>query len=276
MQAARTADRPGMERTPGAAPGACATGRSMPPAPDPARSRRDLPVRRAFLVVAAVALLMGGVHWVRTSLGIGLDADSVRGLIGESGFWAPIAFVVLVGFRVFLLVPGLGPLLLTIAGAIFGSLSGTLYGALGLTLTACLGFLAVRVIGAGPLQSRVPQRFQPLLDFGRSSSGAAVLTVLSGYPVGPSVWAQGAAAVSGMAFVPFVLAVGLGSGIRAGTYAVFGNALVEGDGVLLSGALVIAAFTLPLLHPRTREVLRAALRPPATGSAPQDGPGSSA
>lgn len=248
----------------------------MPPAPDPIEPRRDIPVRRAFLAAGVVAALVGGVHWLRTSLGIGLDADSVRSIVGESGLWAPVAFVALLSFRIFLFVPGLGPLLLTIAGALFGSVAGTLYGALGLTLTACFAFGFVRVIGAEPLRSRVPSRFHPLLDFGRSRSGAAVLTVLSGYPVGPSVMAQGGAAVAGMTFLPYLLAVGVGSGIRAGTYAVFGNALVEGEGLVFSGVLAVAAFTLPLFHARTREVLLVALRPPAAGTAPQDGPGSAA
>jgi len=240
--------------------------------PDPDPTSNTVPTRKIALAALAALALVGGVNLLRTSLGIHFDAESVRVLVGQSGLWAPVAFVALVGFRIFLLVPGLGPLLLTVAGAIFGSFQGTLYGALGLTLTACLAYAFVRVIGAEPLRARVPSRFEPLLGFGRSRSGAAVLTVLSGYPVGPSVWAQGGAAVAGMAPLPFVLAVGLGSGIRAGIYSIFGNALVEGEGIVLSGALIVAAFGLPLLHPRAREVVRAALRPPAPAAARHDGP----
>jgi len=247
-----------------------------PPARDPARPLDALPVGKVAIAALALLVLVGGTHLLRVWLGVRFDADSVRTLVGESGIWAPVAFVTLVGLRVFLFVPGLGPMLLTIAGAIFGSLQGTLYGALGLTLTACLAYVFVRAIGADPIRARVPPRFQPLLGFGRSRSGAAVLAVLSGYPVGPSVWAQGGAAVSGMALVPFVLAAGAGSGIRAGTYALFGNALVEGEGRVLSAALIVAAFALPLLHPRAREVVRAALRPPAAAAAPGDGPGPTA
>lgn len=246
------------------------------PQPEPLRPRRDAALPRAVLAALALAAVIGGAHWLRTSLGIHFDAASLRAFVGDSGIWAPIAFVALVGARVFLFVPGLGPLLLTVAGALFGSLPGTIYGALGLTLTACFAFGFVRAIGADPFRARVPHRFQPLLDFGRSRSGAAALTVLSGYPVGPSVMAQGAAAVSGMAFVPYLLAVGIGSGVRAATYAVFGSALVAGKGVFLSGVLVVAAFALPLFHTRTRELLRAALHLTAAPTPPRDGPSSAA
>lgn len=240
---------------------------AMPPDPAPQTARSVVPTRRLALAAFGLLGLVGSAHLVRTWLGISLDADAIRAFIAESGIWAPIAFVAIVGLRIFLLVPLLGPFLLTAAGALFGLAQGTLYGALGLTLTACLAFTFVRVVGADPLRAWVPPRFQPLLDFGRSRSGVAVLTVLSGYPIGPSVWAQGGAAVSGMALLPFVLSVGIGSAVRAGTYSVFGNALVEGKGVVLAVALIAAAFAVPLLHPRARDAVRAALRPPAPAPA---------
>lgn len=251
----------------------------MPPAsepgPLPSRPLAGDPRARIVLVAVAVGILALAGHVVRTRLGVDWDAESIRGLVGDGGLWAPIAFVAIVALRMFLFVPG--ALVLTAAGALFGAAQGTLYGALGLSLTAAMAFVIVRAVGQETLQARVPPRFQPLLDLGRSRSGAAVLTVLSGYPIGPSVWAQAGAAVSGMALIPFALAVGLGSAVRAGTYSVFGNALMEGEGVWLGAALLAVAFALPLAHPRARAVVRAAVRPAApvagdAGPTPRGGP----
>jgi uncharacterized membrane protein YdjX (TVP38/TMEM64 family) len=225
----------------------------MSPEPDAQDPRRALlPAKLAAAALGLAACLLVG-QLVRGRLGVAWNADSIRMLVDATGFWGPVAFVTLVALRMFVMVPG--ALVLTAAGALFGAAEGTLYGALGLTLTAGLAFGTIRAVGAESLRARVPARFQPLLDLGRSRSGIALLTFLSGYPIGPSVWAQTGAAVSGMALVPFVLAVGVGSAVRAATYSLFGSALVAGEGVWTSAALLVAAFGLPLLHPRVRAVI---------------------
>lgn len=245
--------------------------------PSPHRSAAD-PRRKIVLlaVLLGAAVIVG--HVVRTRLGVEWNADLIRGVVGHFGLWAPVAFMGIVAGRMFLFLPA--ALVLTVAGALFGTLQGTVYGAIGLTLSAVMAFGLVRAVGHEALRARMPARFQPLLELGRSRSGTALLTVLSGYPIGPSVWAQAGAAVSGMALVPFALAVSFGSAVRAGTYSIFGNALMEGHGVWIGAALLGAAFTLPLLHPRARALVREMMRPaestPGRVAAPQPGGPSSA
>ncbi len=218
-------------------------------------------------VVAGIAVSVVAGALFREHAGIEWTPDSLRDLVERGGPWGPALFVALVSVRMVVMIPG--ALLLTAAGLLFGTVGGSIYGAAGLTLTAIGAFGLVR--GAGPerLRAHVPARWHPLLAIGRTGAGAGLLALVSGYPIGPSVLAQAGAAASGMALLPFVLAVGAGSIVRAAGFSYFGNAIAEGEGLLFAGGIVAALLSLPLLHPRSRRVLREARTslfetPPAT------------
>jgi uncharacterized membrane protein YdjX (TVP38/TMEM64 family) len=66
-----------------------------------------------------------------------------------------------------------------------------------------------------------------------------------------------------MSIPAFLLALAGGALVRAGIYAYFGHALVEGDrSLLVAGAALFGLAAAPLLHPRTRAWIKARLADP--------------
>ncbi|MFQ5415723.1 MAG: TVP38/TMEM64 family protein [Myxococcota bacterium] len=211
----------------------------------------------AWGVIGAV-LLLG--YAIRQALDVEWSAESIRALIDEAGIWAPLAFIALVGFRLFVLIPS--QLLLTGAGLLFGAALGTLYGAIGLTLSAIVNYAIVHGVGAGAIRDRIPPRYVGALALARSKAGAGAVALATGYPVGPISGVQLAAALSGMGFFTYSAAVGLGSAIRAATFAYFGSTLFEGGQVAVGLGVLAAALICPWLYPPSRAWLRQAMARP--------------
>ena len=60
-----------------------------------------------------------------------------------------------------------------------------------------------------------------------------------------------------MAIPIFIVALAAGSLIRAGIYAYFGSAIVDGDWrILAAGGVLLVAAAAPLAHPRGRTWLK--------------------
>jgi uncharacterized membrane protein YdjX (TVP38/TMEM64 family) len=212
------------------------------------RSRRVA----AFFVLAALA---GLVLFVRFHLGGEWSLESVRETITGFGPWGPLVFILLVAFRSALLIPS--QIVLSLGGLCFGVLGGTLYGALGISLSGVLAFGVTRWLGAEEMRRRVPPGPRRVLDTLGSRGGAGLVAVATGYPVGPISMYHVGAALTAMGFLPFLCALALGSTVRAGVYAWFGDALVSGSTVHLAGAsLVLTGTFLPLLHPGVRRWVR--------------------
>jgi uncharacterized membrane protein YdjX (TVP38/TMEM64 family) len=205
-------------------------------------------IQLAVLALVAVGLALGSA--VRSALGLEIHPEALRQRVEEFGALGPAIFVVLLSLRFVLLIPS--AVMLTVGGACFGVVMGTLYGALGLTLMGLFQFVLVQWAGAEALRERVPARLQGALRAARSSLGAGTLALVAAYPVGPLTPVQLAAALAGMPFLVYAVCVAAGSLLRAGLFAWFGSALLEGEGVLLVGALLTAVLFLPLLHPRAR------------------------
>jgi uncharacterized membrane protein YdjX (TVP38/TMEM64 family) len=198
------------------------------------------------------ALLVG--YAARLALDVEWSAESIRELIDRAGIWAPLAFIGLVGFRWVVLIPS--QLLLTGAGLLFGAGFGTLYGALGLTLSAVVNYALVHGVGAGAIRDRIPPRYKGALALARSKAGAGAVVLATGYPIGPISGVQVAAALSGMGFATYFLAVSLGSTARAATFSYFGSTLLEGGRVFVGLGVLAAALIAPWLYPPSRAWLR--------------------
>jgi uncharacterized membrane protein YdjX (TVP38/TMEM64 family) len=200
-----------------------------------------------------VAAGIGAAVWVRTQLGIRWELDALRELVTQLGFWGPVALVGIIAFRPVLLVPS--QLALIAGGVCFGTSLGTAYGALGLTVSGLLVFGLTRWLGADAVRTRVPAALQRALEAAGSRWGAVLVAVGNGYPVGTVTAYHAAAALTPMPLAAFALAVGVGSLLRAWTYAFFGNAMLErstAELVAIAAAIAAAALLLPLLHPRAR------------------------
>jgi uncharacterized membrane protein YdjX (TVP38/TMEM64 family) len=216
--------------------------------------------RRALVVVSLIGLVALSGFFVRESLQVEWSADSVRALVEQAGFWGPAIFLFMMTFRFAVLIPS--PILLTAAGVCFGVFAGTVYGGLGLLSSALFKFAVAKLLGREALIARLPEPTRRRLGLANTGLGTGVLGLASGYPVGPAGVIHVGAILSGMRILPFVLAVGVGSLIRAGTFSYFGNALTEGEGLAIATGVLIAVAALPLLVPPWRAWFFAQIRSP--------------
>jgi uncharacterized membrane protein YdjX (TVP38/TMEM64 family) len=217
--------------------------------------------RRQSSAAVVVALLMGAALLARTQLELRWELDALRAFVTGLGFWGPVALVGIIAFRPVLLVPS--QLALIAGGICFGTLPGTAYGALGLSASGVMVFGLTRWLGAEAVRTRVPAALQRALAAAGSRWGAVLVAVGNGYPVGTVTAYHAAAALTPMRLAVFTLAVGVGSLLRAWTYAFFGNAMLErstAELVASAAAVAAAALLLPLLHPRARAFARARWR----------------
>ena len=219
------------------------------------RGRRRL----LFFVVALGVALIGG-FFVRESIRVEWSAESVRILVEQAGFWGPLIFLVMMTFRFAVLVPS--PILLTASGICFGVVAGTIYGGLGLLLSALLKFAVAKLAGRESLIAQLPESASRRLAVANSRLGVGVLGAASSSPVGPAGLVHVGAILSGMRVVPFAIAVGVGSVIRAATFSYFGNALTEGDGLAIAAGILATVAVVPLLVPPWRSWLVAQVRTP--------------
>ncbi len=215
---------------------------------------------RWIATLAALGLLTAGAFHARSSLGLEWTLESVREVVAGFGIWGPLVFVLLLTFRMLLLLPS--KLLLLVAGVCFGAFEGMVYGALGVTLSGVFLFALVRFVGAEGLGFALPEIARRHLRSLGTRGGAALMGLATGYPIGPlSIYHMGAALTT-MSFAAFLVALSLGSLARAGVYAYFGNALVDGGirEIAAASAIVVAA-ALPLLHPGVRRFVRRQFEP---------------
>jgi uncharacterized membrane protein YdjX (TVP38/TMEM64 family) len=213
--------------------------------------------KKSLFALIAVVLLVVGAGFLRNALDVEWSADSIRDLVDGFGVWAPLVFVILIAFRVLILVPS--QLMLPAAGLLFGAKFGAIYGAIGMTLSALMSFALVRVLGADGIRRQFHHRFDTAFTVARSKVGAGALGFATAYPVGPMSAFQFGAAMSGMSFFHYFVAVALGSVVRSATLAYFGSTLLD-EGRLYTGAAVLGAVLLiPLLVPRWRAWLLSGL-----------------
>ncbi len=208
--------------------------------------------RWRLLIVVIVFILVGGV--LRDALGIEWSTEGVRALVADAGVWAPIIFIALLVFRVLLVLPSV--MLLPAGGLLFGVVEGSIFGMIGLTLSGLLNYGLVKWAGPQSFHARIPPRFQGVLTVARSKAGAGAIAVISAYPFGPITFSHLAAAIAGMSFGTFFVAVVLGSLVRSATFSFFGASLLESDRLVWSTMAMAGALVIPLLVPRSREWLR--------------------
>lgn len=207
----------------------------------------------ALLGAVVLVLVLGRYAAIR--LGIEWSPGSVRELVGGLGGWGPVLFVGLVTFRQVILIPS--QILLVAGGLCFGVAAGTVYGAAGLVLSATLVFLLARYVGKEAMLARIPDELKPVLDAAGRRAGPALIAIGTGYPVGPLTAYHAGAGLTTMPVLAFVLAVAAGGLVRGLVFTYFGSAMMAGVGrqLLVAGALLLLAASLPLASPRARRWL---------------------
>ncbi len=219
------------------------------------------PASRRWRLLGVLILFVVGGGLLRDALGIEWSTDGIRTLVADAGIWAPITFVALLVFRILLVIPSV--ILLPAGGLLFGVVEGSIYGTIGLTLSALLNYGLVQWAGPKAFEARISPRFRGVLEIARSRAGAGAVAVISAYPFGPITVTHLGAAIAGMSFVTFLVAVALGSIIRSATFSLFGASLVESDRLVWATLVMAGALFIPLLVPRSRAWLRQSFSTPS-------------
>jgi uncharacterized membrane protein YdjX (TVP38/TMEM64 family) len=219
------------------------------------------PASRRWRLLGVLIVFVVGGGLLRDALGIDWSTEGIRTLVADAGIWAPITFVALLVFRILLVIPSV--ILLPAGGLLFGVVEGSIYGTIGLTLSALLNYGLVQWAGPEAFEARISPRFRGILEIARSRAGAGAVAVISAYPFGPITVTHLGAAIAGMSFVTFLVAVALGSIVRSATFSLFGASLVESDRLVWATLAMAGALFIPLLVPRSRAWLRQSFRAPS-------------
>jgi uncharacterized membrane protein YdjX (TVP38/TMEM64 family) len=211
------------------------------------------------LIGVAAALLAIGLA-ARFWLGIEMTPQSLRSWVLDAGPVAPVVCVLMVALRSLIGIPS--QLVLVVAGLSFGAAAGTLYGTLGLELSGLATFQLARLAGRDAVHKRIPERLRPIVQRAGDRPGALFIAVGTAYPIGVLTAYHALAGVTHMRLGVFAVALALGSTVRAGTYAFFGQSLVAGGirPILEATVLISLLMILPLLFSSSRAwVLRVIL-----------------
>lgn len=213
-----------------------------------------------ILVVLAVLLTVGlemrSELNFQTSMGsmaeIQASLQSLRAAVVRLGWIAPLAFILMVTFRYFLLLSS--GLVLTVGGLVFGAVQGTLLGFVGILFSSLFHFYVGRYGG----RDLVERFFGHKLDKFKNkieTAGPWVVGAMVVHPAGSMGIVQTAAGLSTMPFPKFFFAIVLSAPVRAGCYAFLGATIVEMDMrvMILAGAIIAVLGALPVLHPTVQE-----------------------
>ncbi len=212
--------------------------------------RQALPL--LLLVFVAALFLLG--RELRGELGIELSAESIQQWVISLGWKAPVAFVLLLVFRQFLLVPSI--LILAAGGVCFGAATGTALGALGIVVSAALKFAVARGIGRAWLRPRFGEAMR-MLERRIEMAGPWLVGLATAHPTGPMGPMHWAAGFSTLSAFSFFAAIVPSAPVRAFAYSFFGSTLLAPG----SPRFYAATFTLllvallPLAHPAVRRRL---------------------
>lgn len=203
-------------------------------------------------VLVAAAFAAGGV--VRERLGFSFSIEGLaeaRDWVAGLGWRGPAAFVALVTFRSFMLLPSY--LVLVLGGLVFGAAAGTLWGALGLAASSHMQYFGARLLGDDWVRPRLGARGSRLEDRIRRL-GPAPVFAMTAHPAGVLTPLNIAAGLVGLALWQFALAIVLAVPIRAGIYSVLGTGVLDW-GITASAAIglgLVGVVLAPLLIPRVR------------------------
>lgn len=201
-----------------------------------------------LIVVGRVAANHYGWELNRESL------DDIQRWIDSLGWLGPAAFLVLVISRLFI---GLSShVVLILGGFAFGAVGGTFWGGLGLTLSGCFHYVLASYLGSEWVSRQLGGRreyWERLIDKG----GFPALFIINVHPLGPQALMTLAAGAVRFDFGKFLIAMVVGTPIRASIYAVMGNTILAlSVGQILLLVLAIVLFTVvPLFLPRIRQWL---------------------
>jgi uncharacterized membrane protein YdjX (TVP38/TMEM64 family) len=176
---------------------------------EPAKSRRSA-ILKAILFILFIIAAISIIRF--TPVREFLEQESLRGLLGEAGFWAPLTYIAIYAAGVCFFVPG--TLLTAIGAAIFGPYWGFVYVWVGAMVGASAAFWIGRTLGRDFAASMIGDRLRKYDDAIERNGFATVLYLrLVYFPFTPMNFGMGLTRVR---FWDYFFGTGLG--IIVGTF----------------------------------------------------------
>jgi uncharacterized membrane protein YdjX (TVP38/TMEM64 family) len=207
--------------------------------------------RFLLLLLVVTGMFIAG-RTARKSLGLELSPQSVLDWIRTLGWYAPVIFVGVVGFRTFLFLPS--AVVLSAGGLLFGTLWGTLFGWFGVILSGAVLFAIGRYFGTDAVPDGLRKSLRRF-DTHINRLGPLTLGAVTAHPLGPMAAVHCAAGLSTLRFLAFLGPVVLAGSLRAFGYSFFGMSLVEigSTQFYLATTVLLALIVVPLAVPALRQ-----------------------
>ena len=225
-------------------------------APEPAKSRRSA-ILKAILFVLFIIAAISIIRF--TPVKEFLAQESLRRLLEEAGFWAPLIYIVIYAAGICLFVPG--TLLTGIGAAIFGPYRGFVYVWIGAMIGASAAFWMGKTLGREFAASMIGDRLKKYDDAIEKNGFTTVLYLrLVYFPFTPMNFGMGLTKVR---FWDYFFGTGLG--IIVGTFILtfFIGTLKEiwasghwGNLISFKVFFSVALFILSLFIPRIIAMFR--------------------
>ncbi len=210
-------------------------------------------IRQIAALVLVVAVLVAVGQYLRETAGIEASTESIQSWVEGVGWIAPVAFLGLVTFRFFFLLPSV--LVLTAGGVCFGTALGGTLGAVGVFLTGLLQFVLLRTIKPKWLMRKIDDAGTAVRALERGAPIAVALA--TAIPPTPMTPFHCAAAFTPISLTAFSIVLFLGAMIRSFSLAFLGAGLLSPDtGRLAAPIFILAALVaLPFVFPSLRRHL---------------------
>lgn len=222
-----------------------------------APARRSKKISRV-LALLLVAVGVGCALWLHREHAQ-WSGDSLRAFI-EQWPLAPLAFIVVMVLRPFLLMPS--ALVMTAGGALFGVLGGTVLGSIGGALGGAMSFWLARSLGRGFVERRLGGRLAKVDQaFGQRRS-ARLVALYTAFPATPLGVAQVACGLSAMRGLPFAVATLIGLLPRTALLAWFGDSLAQQQWLRAATALLLILLVVAIGFALRRRAAVAEAGPP--------------
>lgn len=181
---------------------------------------------KKLLIVSFVGSLYYFAIYIKNKYGITFNESAINDFqiwIKNLGIYAPLVFILLVTFRIFI---GLSShIVLIIGGLVFGSIGGIFLGAIGLSLSAVFLYLIGQSLGKNWFKNKF-KKTHLIIEEKINLYGLLPVFLITAHPLGPQTPINFAAGVMNLPIMKYVLIILIATPIRATFYSILGATIL--------------------------------------------------
>ena len=181
---------------------------------------------KKLLIVAFVCSLYYFAIYIKNKYGITFNESAINDFqiwIKNLGIYAPLIFILLVTFRIFI---GLSShIVLIIGGLVFGSIGGIFLGAIGLSLSAVFFYFIGKSLGKNWFKNKF-KKTHLIIEEKINLYGLLSVFLITAHPLGPQTPINFAAGVMNLPIMKYVLIILIATPIRATFYSILGATIL--------------------------------------------------